>query len=58
MGKYNKNLDKLMGNNKNPFSVPEGYFNTFPTKMQERILPLCSGENIRIGQGGGFYWGH
>lgn len=38
MGKYNKNLEKLKGNNKNPFSVPEGYFDTFPTKMQERIL--------------------
>ena len=30
--------EKLKDNNINPFSVPEGYFENFPTKMQERIL--------------------
>lgn len=29
---------ELKDNNINPFSVPEGYFENFPTKMQERIL--------------------
>lgn len=38
MGKNNKIVEGLKGNNKNPFSVPNGYFETFPTKMQERIL--------------------
>ncbi|MFC2104522.1 hypothetical protein ACFLS4_04130 [Bacteroidota bacterium] len=38
MKKFNKNLKKLKGNNKHPFSVPEGYFDEFPTKMQERII--------------------
>ncbi len=37
MGKNNKTVEGLKGNNKNPFSVPDGYFETFPTKMQERI---------------------
>jgi hypothetical protein len=37
MGKLNKKLEELKGNNKNPFSVPEGYFDSFPQKMQERI---------------------
>ena len=34
---FNNNLKELKDNNINPFSVPEGYFETFPTKMQERI---------------------
>lgn len=38
MGKINTTLEELKGSNKNPFSVPEGYFEAFPTKMQERIL--------------------
>lgn len=37
MGNNKKNVEGLKGNNKNPFSVPDGYFETFPTKMQERI---------------------
>ena len=37
MEKINKKLEELKGNNKNPFSVPEGYFDSFPQKLQERI---------------------
>lgn len=37
MEKFNKKLDELNGNN-NPFSVPDGYFETFPTRIQERII--------------------
>ena len=36
MGKLNKQMEELKRNN-NPFSVPEGYFDSFPQKMQERI---------------------
>ena len=38
MEKFNKKLEELKGNNNNPFSVPEGYFENFPTKIQERII--------------------
>ena len=38
MEKFNKKLEDLKGNNVNPFSVPKGYFETFPTKLQERII--------------------
>ena len=38
MKNFNKKLEELKGNSINPFSVPEGYFETFPTKMQEIIL--------------------
>lgn len=37
MKNFNKKLEKLKGNN-NPFSVPEGYFENFPTRIQERIV--------------------
>ena len=37
MRKFNKKLEELKENNKNPFSVPEGYFDSFPQKLQERI---------------------
>lgn len=38
MEKFNKTVEGLKGNNNNPFSVPEGYFEDFPTKIQERIV--------------------
>lgn len=38
MKNKNKNLKELKGHNKNPFSVPEGYFENFPTRVQERII--------------------
>ena len=38
MENFNKELEELKKNTMNPFSVPEGYFENFPTKMQERIL--------------------
>ena len=38
MENFNKKLEELKGNNYNPFSVPEGYFENFPTKIQERII--------------------
>lgn len=38
MKNVNKKLEELKGNRTNPFSVPEGYFDEFPTKLQERIL--------------------
>lgn len=37
MENFNKNLEELKGNSNNPFSVPENYFDNFPTKMQEKI---------------------
>lgn len=36
--KLNKKLKELQENKKNPFSVPEGYFETFPSRMQEKIV--------------------
>lgn len=38
MGKFNTTVKELKGHNNNPFSVPEGYFEAFPSRMQERIL--------------------
>ena len=38
MKNFNKELEELKKNTMDPFSVPEGYFENFPTKMQERIL--------------------
>lgn len=38
MEKFNKTVEELKGNNNNPFSVPKGYFEDFPTKIQERIV--------------------
>lgn len=38
MENFNKKLEELKGNNNNPFSVPKGYFEDFPTKIQERII--------------------
>jgi len=37
MENFNKKLEELKGNSKNPFSVPESYFDNFPTKIQEKI---------------------
>lgn len=37
MKNLNKKLEELKGNRTNPFSVPEGYFENFPTRMQEKI---------------------
>ena len=37
MENFNKKLEELKGNNKNPFSVPEGYFDSFPQRIQEKI---------------------
>ena len=36
--KLNNNLEKLQVNKKNPFSVPQGYFETFPSRIQEKIV--------------------
>lgn len=38
MVKLNKKLEELKGHKNNPFSVPKGYFENFPTQMQERII--------------------
>lgn len=38
MEEFNKQLDDLKRNYTNPFTVPDGYFDTFPTKIQERIF--------------------
>ena len=37
MKNFNKKLEELKGNTMNPFSVPDGYFENFPSKMQEKI---------------------
>ena len=37
MKNFNKKLEELKGNSTNPFSVPEGYFEDFPTRIQEKI---------------------
>lgn len=44
MGNFNKKPEKLKGDNINPFSVPEGYFENFPTKMQEKISSEQKGQ--------------
>lgn len=38
MNDFNKKLEKIKGNNRNPFSVPEGYFENFPMELQEKII--------------------
>jgi len=38
MKNFNEELEKIKANSKNPFSIPEGYFEDFPTRMQERII--------------------
>ena len=38
MKNFNKKLEKFKANSKNPFSVPEGYFDDFPSRMQDRII--------------------
>ncbi len=35
---FNNKLENNKGNNKNPFSVPEGYFENFPLELQEKII--------------------
>lgn len=36
--KLNKKLEGLQENKNNPFSVPEGYFENFPSRIQEKIV--------------------
>ena len=38
--KNNNNINDLenINGNKNPFSVPDGYFDSFPMKMQDKII--------------------
>ncbi|PLX10652.1 MAG: hypothetical protein C0597_16450 [Marinilabiliales bacterium] len=38
MKNFNKKLEKFKANSKNPFSVPKGYFDDFPSRMQDRII--------------------
>lgn len=38
MEKTDKKLEEMKGHMGNPFSVPEGYFENFPTIMQEKII--------------------
>ncbi|NOQ27593.1 MAG: hypothetical protein GQ564_19695 [Bacteroidales bacterium] len=38
MNDFYKKLEKIKGNNKNPFSVPEGYFEKFPIELNEKII--------------------
>ncbi|MFW5720901.1 MAG: hypothetical protein ACOCWW_00790, partial [Bacteroidota bacterium] len=40
-----KKMKELQENNQNPFSVPEGYFETFPSKIQEKIISESKQEN-------------
>jgi hypothetical protein len=37
MKNYNKKLEGLKGNSINPFSVPDGYFDEFPSRIQEKV---------------------
>jgi len=45
MEKVNKKLEELKGSTNNPFSVPEGYFENFPTHMQEKIISESKQDN-------------
>lgn len=38
MNDFNKKLKKFKENNPNPFSVPKGYFESFPRELQEKII--------------------
>ena len=38
MNNIDEKLKKLQKNRKNPFLIPNGYFEDFPSKLQERIL--------------------
>jgi len=37
MKNFNKKLEEFKRDGMNPFSVPDGYFNEFPSKIQEKI---------------------
>jgi hypothetical protein len=45
----NLKFNHLQGGNKNPFSVPEGYFEDFPSRIQEKIVSETKQPN-RIAQ--------
>jgi len=45
----NLKFNHLQGANKNPFSVPEGYFEDFPSRIQEKIVSETKQPN-RIAQ--------
>jgi len=38
MDKFLKKLESLKENKTNPFQVPEGYFDSLPSRIQERII--------------------
>ncbi len=38
MDKFLNQLDKIKENNPNPFEVPEGYFESLPSRIQDRII--------------------
>ncbi len=38
MKNFNKKLDKIKANSSNPFYVPDGYFEDFPTRIQDKII--------------------
>jgi hypothetical protein len=38
MNDFNKKSGKIKENNKNPFSVPNGYFENFPMELNEKII--------------------
>ena len=38
MKDFNLNLDELKGKSKNPYFVPDNYFNELPTRIQNKIM--------------------
>jgi len=48
MEDFNKYLEDIKKDKTDLFTVPEGYFDTFPTKLQERILSERKEQNAFI----------
>jgi hypothetical protein len=45
MKNFNKKLEELKENSINPFSVPDGYFDEFPSRIQEKVTSETKEQN-------------
>lgn len=45
MKNFNKKLEELKENSINPFSVPDGYFDEFPSRIQEKVTSKAKEQN-------------
>jgi hypothetical protein len=45
MKNFNKKLEELKGDSMNPFSVPDGYFDELPSRIQEKVTSETKEQN-------------